>query len=170
MKKAQIFAAALLLSFIATPSCQKKEYGCAYPYNYRSFGLVFVGYDSAEVAHLVMQTFAKNTNYAQLLSSDTILGAAIEQGHDTIFRNGHQAFFVIEADNDYKIKIVNTGEVFTIDNIKTGPASDSWNSSTPCSPGAGQPRIAGYSSIRVNGVEQHISMIATNYFAYYLTK
>ncbi|MNS17928.1 hypothetical protein D3C72_496120 [compost metagenome] len=170
MKKVQLIVSFLLLGYIVILSCGKKEYGCAYPYNYRPFGLAFVGYDSAEVAQLVMQTYAKNTNYTQLISSDTMLAVDIEQRHDTIFQNGHMAFFEIKESNDYKIKIINTGEVLTIDSIQSGPATYSWTSATPCSPGAGQPRLSGYSSIRVNGVVKNISMIEPYRFAYYLTK
>lgn len=170
MKKNPITIASLLLACLSVTSCHKEEYGCAYPYYYRPFGLAFVGYDSVAIAQLVLETYTKNTNYTQLLSSDTLLGVSLEQRLDTIFRNGHWPFFEIKADSDYKVKIVNTGESFTIDSIQTGPATYSWNSATPCSPGAGQPRIMGYKSFRVNGVPQHPEMYFTNNFVYYIVR
>lgn len=171
MKKIFPAALALLFSLTLLPSCQKQR-TCKYSYFYRPFGLVFVGYTNSELSPLVIQAYAKNSHYTQMLFADTVTIAGIERSNDTIYSSGRKTIFDITDQYDYKVSMVNAGAVFTIDSIQTGPESYSWQQRGECGVYATSARVEGYSSIRVNGIEQHVSFFGrtAEKFVYYMVK
>ena len=163
-----LFLVALLFSI----GC-KKKYTCSYNYKYTSPGLSLVGFSTAEINQMVVRKYTANSNFAQLLSSDTIKVPDPVFMGDTAYAKGSgyadDGFVTPEVGYDYKIESPSTQQIFTITNIDASKQSETWTQDKYCSMGASQVRITTY-SLKINGEPVYFYHVHTNSFLYCLVR
>jgi hypothetical protein len=102
-------------------------------------------------------TYKANTDYNELLSTDSLAASSVVFRNDTAFSKFDTlsktatGFRSIHEGYDYKIQCLQTGKTFLITNIVSGDSVITWIKDTECPFGAGQ-TISKSVSFDVNGV------------------
>lgn len=162
----------LLVTLLFSVGC-KKKYTCSYNYSYQRPGLSLVGFSTMEINQMVVRKYAGNSNFSQLISSDTIKVPNPVFMGDTAYAKGsgyaNDGFLTPEVGYDYKIESPSTQQTFTITNIDASKQSETWTQEQHCSPGSSQIRITTY-SLKINGVPAYPYYVHTNSFLFCLIR
>lgn len=166
MKHAQI----LLLAFMLMGAGCGKKYTCSHNNYYLPSAIAFTSYTSGSLPYFVVKGYTAQTQFAELLGTDTFRTTAAFVAGDTLcgsFTNGwHKGFFNIEAGIDYKITAAPGSTEFTITGVRQGQESVTWTQSEHCFPGAGQARITTVDFVVTGGVSGWYPGEPNNYFIF----
>jgi hypothetical protein len=155
MKLPSFFIIVLIIPLLLA-SC-KKEYICSSPVQYWSPSIAFAGFSESEIKSIIIWTYKENTDFSELLSTDSLAQSSIVFKSDTAFSKFDTlsktatGFKSIHEGYDYKIQCLQNGKMFLITNIASGDSVKTWVKDTECPFGAGQ-TISKSVSFNVNGV------------------
>lgn len=96
-------------------------------------GVIFKGYDSADISSFELLTYAGGSNMSNLIARDTIRNISTLRFNDTLINSSENPFFFALKDGmDYKINLFKVGATHTITGTKGGGDEYSWYQDSPC--------------------------------------